>query len=723
MSAARRGGKRSGGNGGGAWGGIPPEDEVVSALRDSSRGPLKAKDLARELDVPTEAYDAFKGMLQGLESAGRLYRVKGNRYAVPDKINLTVGRVSVIRSGDAFLVVQEAGEQDVFIPSADLGSAMDGDQAVARIERRPRGRNPVGRIIKVLERAHPTMVGTYHRSRKFGYVKPQDRSMTRDIIIADGEEKGASEGDAVLVRVVSYGDGKLNPVGEVQEVLGPITDPGVDVLMVHYGHGLPLHFPGDVERAAEKVAAEKDPSADAGRTDRRDLLIFTIDPADAKDHDDALSIVKDEDGLWEVGIHIADVSYYVEQGSLVDVEALNRGTSVYLVDRTVPMLPHALSSDVCSLKPDVDRAAVSLFARLDDHARVRDFRFERTLVRSRHRLAYEDAQAVLDGERSVSPDADEAIRGLSALARLLRKKREERGSIDFDLPEGRVILGESGEPVDIQRVDRLEAHRLIEDFMLLANELVASEGKSRKLPILFRVHEPPTQQKMETLRAFLASLGHTLPKRDIRPGDLQKVLERVQGRPEEKLISTVVLRSMQRARYQPTNLGHFGLAAEHYSHFTSPIRRYPDLVTHRAVVRALVERQPVPESWSEDLEAVALRSSEREQVATAAERDSVELKKVEYMERHLGDEFTGTVAGVTSFGFFVLLDQVFVEGLVHVNTLNDDYYEFREEEYALVGDRKGRRFRLGDRVRIQVARVDKEERHVDFQLRELLQPE
>ncbi len=717
VSAARRG---RGGGGNAPWGGIPREDAVVDALRGSSRGPLKAKELARELGVPTEAYSAFKGLLQGLERSGRIYRVKGNRYAVPDKINLVVGRVSVIRSGDAFLVVEESGQQDVFVPASDLASAMDGDQAVARIEGRPRGRNPVGRVIKVLERAHPTVVGTYRRSKGFGHVVPQDRRMMKDVLIPEGKDKGAAEKDAVLVRIVSYGDGKLNPVGEIQEVLGPLTDPGVDVLMIHFGYGLPLHFPDDVEQAAERVARERDPSSDPDRVDRTDLHVVTIDPADAKDHDDALSVVRDEDGLWEVGIHIADVSFYVEQGGLVDLEALNRGTSVYLVDRTVPMLPHALSSDVCSLKPDVERAAVSLFARMDDHGRVRDVRFERTLIRSRQRLAYEEAQAVLDGAESVDAVTDDALRRLDALARPLRERREKRGSIDFDLPEARVILGEGGEPVDIERILRLDAHRLVEDFMLLANEIVATEAHQRKLPILYRIHESPTDQKMEALRGFLASLGHTLPKRDIRPKDLQKVIERVRGRPEEKLVSTVILRSMQRARYAPANLGHFGLALDDYCHFTSPIRRYPDLVTHRVVVRALVQGQPVPESWSDELDAVAARSSEREQVATGAERDSVELKKVEYMERHLGDEFTGTVAGVTSFGFFVLLDTVFVEGLVHVNTLDDDYYEFREEEYALVGDRKGRRFRLGDRVRIHVARVDKEERHVDFLLLDVL---
>ena len=698
---------------------IPNDASILQAIRESARGPLKPKELARELGVTSERYALFKDALARLEADGRAYRVKGGRVAVPEKINLVVGKLSLIRSGDGFVLAGEGKTQDVYVPFGDLGSAMDGDQVVARIESRPKGRNPVGAIIKVLERAHPKIVGTYRRSRAFGTVSPKGGVMPRDVLIPQGDEKGAQDHDVVVVRIVSFGDRKLSPVGEVEEVLGPITKPGVDVLALVHGYGLAPGFPPEVQAAAEEVARTRNPEGDPGRVDRRDLLVFTIDPADAKDHDDALSLAPLPDGTWEVGIHIADVSAFVERGSPVDVEALERATSVYLVDRVIPMLPHALSSDVCSLRPDEDRAAVSVFATVDRDGQVGATRFERTLIRSRHKLAYEVAQEVLDGARSIDAETDTAIRDLGAIARTLRGRREQRGSLDFDLPEAKVLLGSGGEPVDIQRVTRLESHRLVEDFMLLANELVATQAIQRRLPILYRVHEPPTAQKIETLREFLASLGQALPKRAIRPTDLQKILEKVKGRPEEKLVNTVVLRSMQRARYAAENLGHFGLALENYCHFTSPIRRYPDLVTHRVVVRALVERQPVPESWGGDgLQSVAEQSSAREQAAAEAERDSVEMKKIEFMERHLGDRFAGTIAGVVAFGFFVLLDDYFVEGLVHVNALRDDYYEFRGEEYSLVGDRKGRRFRLGDRVRVQVARVDKEERKIDFQLEE-----
>ncbi len=612
--------------------GLPSRDKVLERLRASSRGPLKPKELARALDVPTHDYKRFKGLLGEMEGDGTLYRVKGGRYAVPEKINLTVGRLQVIRSGDGFVVPDDEDRQDVFVPSSSLESAMDGDQVVVRIEGRPKGRQPRGRVIKVLDRAHATMVGTYHRSEKFGYVAPQDQKLGRDVMIPQGDEQGATDGDAVVVRISSFGDRKLNPVGEVTRVLGPIDDPGVDVLLVIHGHGLPLEFPPEIDEAAETAAA-RTPEV-AGREDRTDLLVFTIDPADARDHDDALSVVEQEKGVWEVGIHIADVSHYVDLDGPVDLEALNRGTSVYLVDRVVPMLPEVLSSDVCSLRPDEDRAAVSLFLTLDEEARVRDHRFERTLIRSRHRFSYEDVQEGRGrlrgpGDRRRDPDP-------------LRPRPPppcERSGLDFDLPEGRVILGEEGEPVDIQKVNRLESHRLIEDFMLLANETVARRATDAEIPLLYRIHEAPDQERMEELREFLASVGNTLPRGKVRPKDLQKVLERVEGRPEQTLISTAILRSMTRARYDPENAGHFGLAADHYAHFTSPIRRYPDLMVHRIVVRAFVEGRPIPEEWSgERLEAIAERTSAQERVADEAERDSVELKKVEFMERHLGDE-------------------------------------------------------------------------------------
>lgn len=690
------------------------EQRVRSVLRQSKKGPLKAKELARALDLPTQEYREFKDFLRGLERQGSVYRVKGQRYALPEKINLTVGRLSTTRGGDGF-VVPDAGGRDIFVPGPLLESAMDGDQVVARIEGKPRGRNPEGRIIKILQRAHPTVVGTFREARRFGYVIPLDDRLFRDVLIPEGESGEARTGDIVVATITAFGDRKLNPMGEVERVLGPITTPGVDVLSILFGYGLELEFPPEVEAAAKEVIGAREGEGWKDRVDRTGLHVFTIDPSDAKDHDDALSVEVAGEDLWEVGIHIADVSYYVEEGSPLDLEALRRGTSVYLVDRVVPMLPHLLSSDVCSLRPDVDRAAVSLFVTLDRKAQVRDHRFERTRIRSRRRLDYQQVQGVLEGGGKVDPRTDRDLRRLAELSQALRRIRMQRGSIDFDLPEARVILGPDGIPVDIQKTVHLESHRLIEDFMLLANETVAREVEKRALPIPFRVHEAPAPDRAQELKRFLGTLGYPLPDRSLRPRDLQKILSAVEGKPEAGLVSTVVLRSMARARYQPENLGHFGLGASTYTHFTSPIRRYPDLLVHRVVVRALIEGRPIPEEWGgEALARASERASLTEGLAADAERDSVALKKAEFMERHLGEEFSGTVSGVTTFGIFVLLNEYFVDGLIHVNSLTDDYYVLHEEEYALVGERKGRRFRLGDPLRVQVARVDRMERKIDF---------
>ncbi len=693
-------------------------DVIVDYLRERAGRPLKAKELARGLGVSEADYPEFKSQLQRLEDEGLIYRVRKQRYAAPEKINLVVGRLQTIRSGAGF-VVPEDGAGDLFIPWQGMGSAVHGDRVVARVEKRRRGQRREGRIIKVLERARETVVGVYHPARNFGFVVPEDRKLTRDIFIPPGQEQDAKENDVVLVRITNWGDEHLGPAGEVEEVLGHKRQAGVDVLAIVYGHGLPIDFPAEVLEEAERLRERGVLNADLeGRLDLRDELIFTIDPVDAKDHDDALSIRPLGDGRWHVGVHIADVSHYVREGTALDAEALRRGTSVYLVDRVIPMLPEALSSDLCSLVPDQDRLAMSLLLTVDAEGKVLDHELVRSVIRSRHRLSYEDAQAVIDGERVVDPETDEAIRALVGISRKLRTAREARGSLDFDLPEARVVLNTKGEPTDIQRVLRLESHRLIEDFMLLANETIARSASRAKLPFVYRIHEAPDSDRMEQLREFVATFGYRLGRRgQPMPKDLQRLLAAVHGRPEESVVSTVVLRSMRQARYSHDNVGHFGLAARHYTHFTSPIRRYPDLIVHRLAGRAFIDGERPPESLREEvLPTVARLASERERVAVEAERDSIELKKVEFMERHLGDEFAGTISGVTSFGLFVLLDDFFVEGLVHVSTLEDDYYVFVEEQYSLVGEHRRRRFRLGDRVRVQVASVDRDERRIDFLL-------
>jgi len=609
----------------------------------------------------------------------------------------------------------DAGGPDVFIPGDRLGGAMDGDHVVARIEERPRGRSPEGSVARVVERARQTVVGTLHRQKKASFIVPLDRRLHREVLISRSDGSDAADGDVVVVRLLSFGDARTRPSGSIERVLGPLSDPGVDVLAIAHGYELALEFPAEVVRAAEDAAAERAADPGPARIDRTALLTFTIDPADAKDHDDALSVEARANGLWEVGVHIADVSHFVRPGEPVDDEALARGTSVYLVDRAIPMLPAVLSSDVCSLLLEAPRFALSLFMTMDSHGRVHERRYERTTIRCRHGLAYEEAQAVLDGRGSAGPDLDAALRTLDDLARGIRADRDRRGALDLDLPEAYVVLDREGLPLDIQRRERLESHRLIEDFMVLANEVVASDLVAHELPGLFRVHEPPGPEKIADLADVLAPLGLEVPRRkSLKPSDMQKLLQAGRSPEERALISNLVLRTLTKARYDPENLGHFGLASGGYAHFTSPIRRYPDLVTHRAIAAAFCDGPPLPEGTAEGLQAVADWSSQREQGAEEAERATVALKKVEFMERHLGDVFTGKVSGVAPFGIFVTLEEYFVDGLVHVSSLEDDYYRYSPKDYALVGERRGRRYRLGDRVEVQVSRVDKEARHIDF---------
>ena len=691
-------------------------DHVMRALSESKRGPLKPKELARTLGVPSNGYHSFKRFLTSLEKAGKIQRVKGHRFIIPESVGLESGVIALTRAGDGFVRL-DSDSKDVFIGARHLNTAMDGDRVLVRIESRRRGRSPEGVVASVLDRSRDTIVGTFRYSRRRSAVVPLDQKFIKEILISSRHSGGADEGDVVVVHLDSYGEGDKSASGRVEVVLGKLTDPGVDVLAVAHGFALSFDFPADVAAAAEKDARQGIADPGIKRVDRTDLCIFTIDPEEAKDHDDALSVVALGRGRFEVGVHIADVSHFIPEAGPVDVEALSRGTSVYLVDRTIPMLPEVLSSDVCSLRSDVERFTLSLFIELDGAGKIFGHRYERACVRSRGQFSYEQVQGVLDGSVGISKGIDEALRTLDDLARSLRKVRSDRGALDLNIPEAKVVLNEKGHPVDIQRSQRLESHRLVEDFMILANEVVAADMENRKLSAIYRIHEPPMSESTKSLRELLTKVGYKLPKgRSLKPKDLQRLLDQVQGRPVEALISRVVLRSLSKARYDTRNLSHFGLASPGYLHFTSPIRRYPDLMVHREIIRLFINEEEKIDGDLETLQSIAEHSSSREQEAAKAERASVDLKKVEYMEGHLGEEFIGQISGVAAYGFFVTLDTYFVEGLVHVNSLRDDFYQLDLDAYAIIGERGQRRYRIGDSVRVQVSRVDKEARHVDFSL-------
>lgn len=693
------------------------EQAVLRYLTERAERPVKAKEIARALRVSPSDYGRLRRILRNLQRKSQIYRVRKGRFAVPDRINLVVGRLQITRAGHGF-VLRESGGDDVFVPSSQLASAFDGDRVAVRIEARPRGRKAEGSVVKVLERARTKVVGTFHHSGTFAYLVPRMSSLHRDVFIPAEARGRAKNGDVVVARIVDWGSGHLDPVGEVLEVLGRAGDPGVDILAIVHTHELPTDFSEAVLEEADLIRRQANAATDvAGRTDLRALVSFTIDPEDAKDHDDAISIEELASDRWRVGVHIADVSYYVEAGSATDREALERGTSVYLVDRVIPMLPEALSGDLCSLLPGVDRPTLSVLLDLDSQGEVHATRLVSGMIHSRWAFSYTQAQDIVDGREAADEEARGALERLLFLTRALRRRRQARGSLDFDLPEARVIVNAAGEPTEVQKLLRLETHQLIEELMILANESVTRLALERALPFIYRVHEPPDPDRLDRLREFVAGVGRQMPAGGAAsPRALQKLLAEISGRPEEGVISTLVLRSMKQARYSSEREDHFGLASHAYTHFTSPIRRYPDLMVHRILRRALLEGGGVPQESEESLAGVAAHSSVRERQAMEAERESVDLKKMEYMERHLGDVFEATVSGAAPYGLFVLLDDVFVEGLLHVSQLVDDYYHFVEAEYALVGEVRRRRYRLGDRINVQVLSVDRESLKLDLGL-------
>jgi len=708
------------------------EQELLDFMKETAYKPLTYQELEEQLGDNSDA-DSFKSfliMLNKLEDEGRIIRNRNDRYGVPERMNLIRGRVQAHAKGFAFLLPEDKGHGDVYIHANDLKSAMNGDIVLARVTNRSEhGGRMEGEVVRIATRAVTQVVGTFDNHEAYGFVQPDDKRINRDIFIPREHFKGAVTGQKVVARIVTYPEGRSAATGEIVEILGHQNDPGVDILSIIRKHQLPEGFPDEVmeeaEAAPETITEEE--ITRQGRRDLRDRVIVTIDGEDAKDLDDAVNVELLPNGNYLLGVHIADVGYYVREKSALDQEAYRRGCSVYLVDRVIPMLPHRLSNGICSLNPQVDRLTMSCEMEFDAKTlkRVRHDVFT-SVIKTKERMTYTNVRKILQDE---DPEVTEryaelvdTFRLMEDLAMRLRKQRMKRGAIDFDFVEAKVLVDPEGKPVDIVKRERSIAEQIIEEFMLAANETVAEHFFWLRVPFLYRIHENPDAEKLMKFVQFAANFGHTIKGKGgsaIHPRALQTLLEDIQGTKEQTVISTVLLRSMKQARYDAESLGHFGLAAEFYSHFTSPIRRYPDLVIHRVMREVFENGGTLSEARLEALGArmpdIAQQSSERERVAVEAERDTDKLKKAEYMLERIGEEYDGMISGVTSFGIFIELDNT-VEGLIRLSDLTDDYYHFHEQHMLLVGERTSRTFRIGDEVRVRVENVNMDEHTIEFAL-------
>jgi len=703
------------------------QPESLVAFLEKEPRPLDLDALVAAVEADKKQRKALEKALGALVGAGSLVETRDGRYGIPAKMNLVIGKLTCHEKGFGFVVPRDPSQADLYIPHRKLGNALHGDVVVARREAERRGKTE-GRVIRVLQRARSQVVGTFERGPRFGYVAPLDTRIRYQVFIPEDESGGAKPGQVVCAEITSYPEdhGRRNPEGKIIEVLGDPDDPRIDLDVIIREFNLPHAFPAKVIAEAKKIATEVSEADIEGRTDFRDVAVVTIDGENAKDFDDAIHVDKLPNGDFKLTVHIADVAAYVPAGSAIDTEAQLRATSVYFPDRVVPMLPEGLSNEICSLKPGVDRLVQSVEIEINADGRTVNYEFHDGVIRSAARMTYKEVAAILDGsdEKLAQKYADhvEHFRLMSELCGVLRAYRGRRGSIDFDLPEPELLINMRGEVEDIFVSERNQAHRLIEEFMIRANEVVASHFAWEDVPSLYRAHEGPDTEKVEKFRDFIRGLGLRLGGRgQPKPKDFQRLVEHLEGQPGERVIIYLMLRTMKQARYQVDNIGHFGLASQRYTHFTSPIRRYPDLVIHRLLKadRGSAKQQEFDlAALRRDLDRIAADCSERERTAEDAERRYVDWKMVQFMADKVGDTFEAFITGVHAYGFFVELDRFFVEGLVHVSSLDDDYYTFDERRHTLKGENTGRVITLGDRVKVQLAKVDKGRRRLDFALQE-----
>lgn len=694
-------------------------ERVTDLFQSQPFRTYKSKEIARQLKIPASEYAGFRTTLRALVRSGQVLKFDKNRYGLGRAAAEVVGKLFVKAQGYGFVVPDEG--EDVFVSQKNMGLALHKDTVRVRLFAKSKGKTREGQIVGIIQRARQSIVGVFRTGRRYSYVIPDELKIQRDIVIGKGDEAGAIDGQKVVVEIDAWEHEAVNPFGHVVKVLGYPEEQGVDILSIIHGFELPTFFPKPALTEAERKSKTVSRKEIARRLDLRDTITFTIDPEDAKDFDDAISLQVLQNGNFRVGVHIADVSYYVREKTALDEEAFQRGTSVYLVDRVVPMLPEKISNEICSLVEKKDKLCFSVIMELTSSAHLVSYEIRETVINSKKRFTYNQVQEILEGKRK--SEFSPVLRQMHKMSKMLIKKRRQRGSIDFESLELDIELDDKGIPIALRRRARLDAHRLVEEFMLLANETVAQhvgqvllEKTGNPIPFIYRTHEKPDAASMNELITVANGFGVQVkqPKR-VTPKFFQRLSEQFQASPASAILEDALLRAMMKAKYSPQNAGHFGLAYKFYTHFTSPIRRYPDLMVHRLLKLYLknTDKLPVKE---EALEEVCRHANECEVRAQEAERATMKLKQVEYLERHIGDVFDGIISRIVAFGLFVELPEFLVDGLVHVSTLAGDYYVFDESKYSLIGQYSGNTYRLGDHVKVQIVRVDRNERLIDFEI-------
>ncbi|WP_010251617.1 ribonuclease R [Acetivibrio cellulolyticus] len=697
------------------------KERILEFMREDAYKPLLFGELITVLDVPKTDIELFKNVMDELETEGKIFKTHKDRYGVPERMNLIVGRLQGNERGYGFVIPDDEDIKDVFVSADSLNGAMNNDRVIARINKKVIGdKRAEGEIIRIIERANKTVVGTFESSKYFGFVVPDDRRISADIFIPKDEVNGAKSGQKVITEILLWPGKRRNAEGKIIEIIGDRNEPGADILSIIKLHNLVEEFPESVIRQAESIGQTVTEEMSKGRRDLRGLRMVTIDGEDAKDLDDAVSVEKLKNGNYKLGVHIADVSHYVTEDSPLDREALKRGTSVYLVDRVIPMLPKALSNGICSLNPQIDRLSFTVMMEIDSTGKVVDHEIFESVINTNERMTYTNVYKILvEKDKELLERYDYLIddfKAMEELAMILRNKRMQRGAIDFDFEEAKILLDEKGKPIQIKRYEITIANKIIEEFMLACNETVAEHFFWANVPFVYRVHEDPDTDKIENFSEFVHNLGYTLKGiNKIHPKALQDLLQKVKNTREERIISTVMLRSLQKAKYTHLNQGHFGLAAKYYCHFTSPIRRYPDLIIHRIMKEYLKGQMDAKREGEliDSLPEIARMCSQRERVAEEAERDTEDLKKVEYMKQYEGQVFEGIISSVTSFGMFVELDNT-IEGLIRMSNMEDDYYTFNDKQYCLIGERTRKVYRIGDVIKVVLARADVAARRIEF---------